>query len=583
MLGVSLSGKNNNFYFPGQNADSAGIDVLFKESQDAEAVHVCRQRMLLAIAAFLLIYFIIAFRVIHVCLVNGIQIHTLGDESAESEIYAGTPISRADIVDRNGAIIATSLPTVNLYANPKNVRNPESIAQKLTHLFPEIGYNDLMTKLTRKRTSFSMIKYNLSPAQQAAVNNLGIPALEFQKSEKRVYPHKNLFAHILGYTNIDNLGLGGLEKSLHKRLTESSKPLQLSIDMGIQDTIREELVSAVEEFQAVGASAILMDVNTGEIVAMVSVPDYDPNLSIPVGDRALFNFATQGVYEAGSVFKTFNTALGLESGKVKFNDKFDATKPIKVQGITVSDYRGENRWLSVGEILIYSSNIGSVQLISRVGKEAQRQFLINLGFNEQLSDFEVFEKGRPLFPSQKKWRDDTMATVSYGYGLSITPLHLISAFSALVNGGIYHYPTILKSDTPKHPARRVISERTSEQMRKLLRDVVVQGSAKNANIPGYQVIGKTGTANKLTNGRYVDKKVMTSFVSAFPQTNPKYALLVVLDEPKGNKKTWGFVTSGWNAVPVGGRIISQIAPQLDIQADFDLDIQRRHVKAAFIH
>lgn len=582
MLGVSLSNKNNNFYFPERSPVSSGAEILFEENQDTGAIRVCRQRMIFAVLAFLLVYFIIAGRVVGLCLTNGIQIHRLDEDITESEIYNGTPITRADIIDRNGVIVATSLPTVNLYANPKNVRNPERIAQKLSNLFPEIGYEDLMAKLTRKKTSFSMIKYNLSPAQQAAVNNLGIPALEFQKSEKRVYPHKNLFSHILGYTNIDNLGLSGLEKSLHKRLTESSKPLQISIDMGVQDTIREELLAAVKEFQAAGATAILTDVSNGEIISMVSVPDFDPNLSIPVGDRSLFNFATQGVYEAGSVFKTFNTALGLESGKVKVTDKFDATKPIKIQGITVSDYRGENRWLTLGEVLIYSSNIGSAQIISRVGKEAQRQFLINLGFDSPLSDFEVFEKGTPLFPSQRKWRDDTMATVSYGYGVSVTPLHLISAFSALINGGIYHYPTILKSDTPTHPARRIISERTSEKMRSLLRDVVVYGSAKQANVPGYQVIGKTGTANKLIGGRYIDGRVMTSFAAAFPKEKPQYALLVIMDEPKGSKKTWGFVTSGWNAVPVGGRIIAQIAPQLDIQADFDLNEQRRHVKAAFI-
>ena len=250
VLGVTLSKKNNNFYFPGQNSDSAGLDVLFEESLSAGAIRTCRQRMLVAIAGFMLVYLIIAIRVISVCLTDGIRIYTPGEDAAESEIYIGTPISRADITDRNGAIIATSLPTVNLYANPKNVRNPEDIAEKLSLLFPEISYNDLIAKLTRKRTSFSMIKYNLSPAQQAAVNNLGIPALEFQKSEKRVYPHKNLFSHILGYTNIDNLGLSGVEKTLHKRLTESSKPLHLSLDMGIQDTIREELLDAVEEFQA---------------------------------------------------------------------------------------------------------------------------------------------------------------------------------------------------------------------------------------------------------------------------------------------------------------------------------------------
>ncbi len=537
--------------------------------------------MLFAISVFLLVYVVIAIRIFEVCLVNGIHISRFTDDYSESEIYHGVPIARADITDDSGTIIATSLPTVNLYANPKNVRNAEDVAEKLSFLFPEIGYDELLAKLTRRKTSFSMIKYNLSPAQQKEVNNLGIPALEYQKSEKRVYPHKNLFSHIIGYTNIDNLGLAGLEKSMHKRLTESSKPLQLTINMGVQDTIREELLKAVTEFKAEGATAILMNVHNGEILSMVSLPDYDPNLNIPVGERSLFNFASQGVYEAGSVFKTFNTALGLESGKVKVNDKFDATRPFKIQGLTVSDYRGENRWLTVGEILIHSSNIGSALMVTRVGKEAQRKFMINLGFSEPLKDFQLVEKGRPLFLNEKRWRDDTMATVSFGYGISVTPLHLISAFSALVNGGIYNYPTLIKDDRPQ-PPRRVISERTSKQMRPLLRDVVIYGSAKKANIPGYQVAGKTGTANKLVNGRYIQKKVMTSFLATFPASDPQYALLVVMDEPKGSKETFGFVTSGWNAVPVGGRIITAVAPQLDVQADFDLDLQRQHVKAAFV-
>lgn len=581
LLGLSLSTKSSDFHFSGRDAKYAGHPVFFEETFDSGAINVCRQRMLIAVAAFILIYTVIVLRVFNVCLVNGIKIHHPDVEAYEKEVVV-TPFARADVTDRNGTILATSLPTVNLFANPKHIRNPEDVAEKLSLLFPEIGYDTLIAKLTRKKTSFVMIKYNLSPAQQSAVNSLGIPALEFQKSEKRIYPHKNLFSHILGFTNIDNLGLAGIEKFMHNRLTESSKPLALTLDMGIQDTIREELIAAVKKFQAVGASAILMDVNSGEIMSMVSVPDYDPNLSIPLGQRPLFNFATQGVYEAGSVFKTFNTALGLESGHVKVNDKFDATKPMKVQNRTISDYRGENRWLTVGEILIYSSNIGSVRIINRVGKQLQRQFMINMGFSEPLKNFEVHEKGHPLFTTEENWQDVTMATVSYGYGISVTPLHLITAFSSLINGGLYHYPTIVKSGVSQ-PVRRVISEQTSDNMRKLLRDVVIYGSGKSANVPGYQVLGKTGTANKLVNGHYIDKKVMTTFLAAFPASEPRYALLVVMDEPKAIKETWGFVTSGWNAVPTGGKIIAQIAPQLNIQADFDLDAQRQHVKASFSH
>lgn len=578
MFNIDLLKKRQTAY-PATAANNTPL--FFEENINSNAILVCRARMFWAMLGFLLLYLVIIWRVFDLCLVNGVQIHAPDEERDEPTIQIEVPLVRADITDRNGAVIATSLPTVNLYANPKHVRDPQDVAEKLSYLFPEISYETLLAKLTRKKTSFSMIKYNLSPAQQAAVNNLGIPALEFQNSEKRVYPHQNLFSHVIGYTNIDNLGMAGVEKALHKRLTESSKPLQLSIDMGVQDTIREELQAGIERFNAEGAAAILMDVHTGEVISLVSLPDFNPNVSIPLGERPLFNFATQGVYEAGSVFKTFNTALGLESGKVKPTDRFDASHPVKIQGLTVSDYRGENRWLSVGEILIYSSNIGSALLVSRVGREYQRKFMVNMGFSEPLKDFEIAEKGRPLFLSEKRWRDDTMATVSFGYGISVTPLHLISAFSALVNGGIYNYPTIVKGNRTHQP-RRVISENTSDNMRHLLRDVAVYGSAKRANVPGYQVIGKTGTANKLVNGHYKDKVVMTSFLSAFPMNNPQYALLVVMDAPKATKETWGFVTSGWNAVPTGGRIIEAIAPQLNIQADFDIEKQRQNVKAAYI-
>ncbi|MBQ8871089.1 MAG: penicillin-binding protein 2 [Alphaproteobacteria bacterium] len=530
-----------------------------------------------AIAAFLLCYLIIVVKIFYACLSSGIVISGFEDINREN-ITVIAPVSRADIVDINGTIIATSLPTVNLQVAPKpKIKDPEKLAQKLAYIFPDEDYETILKKLKKQR--YNDIKRNLSPAQQAAVNNLGIPALEFVKSQARIYPHDNLFSHIIGYTDIDNFGISGIEKSMHNRLTQSTKALQLTINTTVQDTIREELGKAIVKYKALGATAILMDTTNGEVISMVSLPDYNPNIKIPVGDRAMFNFATQGVYEAGSVFKTFNTALGLESKKIKVSDKFDATEPLKLKGITVSDYRGENRWLSVGEILIHSSNIGSAQIILRVGKEKQREFLLNLGFSEKLSEFEVYEKAKPLFPAQKDWHEHTMAAVSYGYSLSATPLHIISAFNAMINGGIYYYPTIIKSSNVPSP-RRVISENTSKKMIPLLRDVVVKGSAKSANIDGYQVIGKTGTANKLVNGRYVQKKVMTSFLSAFPADSPKYSLLVVLDEPKGDD-TFGFVTSGWNAAPTGGNIIKAIAPQLNIPADFTLDEQRKHIKASF--
>ncbi|MBQ2810723.1 MAG: penicillin-binding protein 2 [Alphaproteobacteria bacterium] len=578
MLDVNISKKNQAYLLSEKNKQISDKSVLFTENINNQAILTCRQRMPFAIIGFLVLYCIIIIKVFYTCLSGGIVISGFEQIDTQTEAVFVSPVTRADIVDANGIIIATSLPTVNLQVAPKpKIKNPEELAQKLADIFPDEDYEKILKKLKKQR--YNDIKRNLSPAQQAQVNALGIPALEFVESQARIYPHDNLFSHIIGYTDIDNLGISGLEKSMHKRLTQSTKPLQLTINTAVQDTIREELSAAITKFKALGATAILSDVTSGEIIAMVSLPDYNPNIKISVGNRAMFNFATQGVYEAGSVFKTFNTALGLESKKIKVTDKFDATEPLKLKGITVTDYRGENRWLSVGEILIHSSNIGSAQIILRVGKEKQREFLENLGFSEKLSEFEVYEKAKPLFPAQKDWHEHTMAAASYGYSLSATPLHIISAFNAMINGGIYYYPTIIKGSNVPAP-RRVISESTSEKMIPLLRDVVIKGSAKSANIAGYQVIGKTGTANKLVNGRYVQKKVMTSFLSAFPANSPKYSLLVVLDEPKGDD-TFGFVTSGWNAAPTGGNIIKAIAPQLNIPADFTLDEQRKHIKASF--
>lgn len=386
--------------------------------------------------------------------------------------------------------------------------------------------------------------------------------------------------HLLGNTNIDNKGISGIEKKLDERLTQSDIPLQLTIDAGIQDTIRSELAAAVEKYSAEGAAAILMDVRSGEIISMISLPDYDPNLNDYKTPRAQFNFATKGVYEPGSVLKIFNAALGLESGKVKLADRFDATKPLKLRYNTIKDYRGENRWLTLQEVLIYSSNIGSAQIALKVGKKEQQNFLKNLGFFEPIQGIEVAERGYPLVP--RRWGEETTATVGYGYGISITPLHLVSAFAGVINGGIYHEPTLLK-DNKNRESHRVVSFNTSKEMRKLLRGVVVEGSGKRANVLGYEVAGKTGTANKLVNGKYVDKKVMTSFLATFPASNPQYALFLMMDEPKATKETWGFVTSGWNTVPTAGKIISTIAPQLNIKANYDLEEQRRNriIEAAY--
>ncbi|MDR1694954.1 MAG: penicillin-binding protein 2 [Lactobacillaceae bacterium] len=561
--------KRRSFYSLGQEI-KVNKNSSFNYGFEKDHVYMCKNRIFFAMSLFILAFFVITIRLFDICVVPNINKNASGEIIEKNGFFAHRPIKRADIVDRNGAIIATSLPTVNLFVNPKKVISPEESAYRLSEVLTEFNEKELLEKLRRKAT-FVYIKRNLTPSQQKQINDLGIPGLDFENGEKRVYPHESLFSHIIGKTNIDNIGLSGVERELDDRLTQSDIPLHLTIDAAVQYTIREELMAGIKKYDAEGGVAVLMDVNTSEIVAMVSLPDFDPNAGTLPNDKAMFNFATQGVYEPGSVFKVFNTSLGLDSGKIKVTDKFDATKPLKISYNTISDYRGENRWLSVPEILIYSSNIGSAQIALKLGKDEQRKFLDKVGLLSPLN-IEIAEKANPIVP--KVWRESTIATVSYGYGISVTPLHVITSFSAMVNGGIYNPPKLVKG-AEKSGSKRVVSEKTSKTMRKLLREVVVEGSGKRANVLGYEVAGKTGTANKLVNGKYINKKVMTTFVATFPASNPKYALYVMLDEPKGSKETWDFVTSGWNTVPTASNIISAIAPQLNVKANYDIDELRK--------
>lgn len=576
MVKISLSKKKKTAfaYTPGQEIYfSAGS---FGWETEDESVSTCHNRILLIIALFCIIYAIIIWRIFDVCLVNGIQFHQDNVAYYHPKKNLLVPVRRANITDRNGVVVATNLPTVNLITHPHKITNPKAIAQKLAEIFPETTYEDFLIMLTRK-SKFAFLKRNLTPVQQAKVNALGFPELEFEPSEIRVYPQKELLSHVLGNTDIDNVGIAGLEKSMNHRLNSSTKDLRLTIDLGVQYAVRDELIKAKEKFMAERATAIVMDINTSEIIALTSVPDYDLNKRSFHDPDIKFNFATLGVYEAGSVFKVFNTALGLDSGKIKITDKFDATKPLKMGWHKITDYRVPAKWLTVGETLIHSSNIASALMALRVGKKLQIQFFKNMGFFDKIENLEINEKGRPIHRTERQWQDDTVATTAYGYGISVTPIHIITAFSAVLNGGIYTPPTLIQ-EAHYRKTRRVISTQTSQDMRKLLRDVVIYGSGKNANIAGYDVAGKTGTANKLDkNGRYIKGKNITSFVSAFPIEDPKYTLMVIIDDPKPLKETYGFVTSGWNAVPTGGKIITRIAPQLNVQPNFDIEEQRKKI------
>lgn len=414
---------------------------------------------------------------------------------------------------------------------------------------------------------------------------LGNPGLEFRSGEKRVYPHKNLLAHVIGLADVDNNGTAGIEKGLNERITTSDVPVQLSLDIGVQDTVRTILTENMQKYNAKAATAVLMNANTGEIVASVSLPDFDPNNIKSQDIDSMLNTVTARVYEPGSVLKVFNTAMALDSGKVKVSEKFDTTQPLKLRYNTIKEYHGQNRWLSVEEVLVYSSNVGSARMALQAGFNEQYNFFKKAKFLERLKT-EVVEMERPIIPKYDSWKrsDSAVATLGYGYSISLSPLHLIAAYSAVINGGIYHNPTFLARPKPEADGERILSDSTSKQMRQLVRAVVTKGSGRNANVAGYEVGGKTGTANKLgSKGEYIDNAVRATFMSAFPISNPQYALLVMLDEPKMFNNNRNTRNAGWNAVPTSAQIISAVAPQLNVPANYDIDDKRnaKIIEASF--
>jgi len=467
---------------------------------------------------------------------------------------------RADIVDRNGTLLATSLHTVSLFADPKRVMDPRAAAYKLAAILPDSSAEWLESRM-RKPGRFVYLHRSLTPRQQWEINRLGIPGIDFSGNETRLYPHGPLAGHVLGFADVDGNGIAGIEKRFDKTLGTDGKSVALSLDMRVQHILRDELTQAIAEFKAIGAAGIVMDAKSGELLGLSSLPDFDPNHPGDASADARFNRATLGVYELGSTFKIFNTAMAIDSGLVTMNDFYDASKPLKVSRYTIRDYHAKNRSLSVPEIFIYSSNIGSAKMAVDVGGEAQKHFFQRMGFLDTLS-VELPEAGHPQSPSI--WRPINTMTISFGHGLSVSPLHLASGVAAMVNGGVLMPPTLLKSDIPRK-GRRIVSEATSDSIRRLMRLNALEGSGGKARVSGYLVGGKTGTAEKVgMRGTYKRKALISSFVAAFPMNDPKYVVYIVLDEPQGNEATHGYATGGWVAAPTVGEVIRRIAPVLGV-------------------
>jgi cell division protein FtsI (penicillin-binding protein 3) len=515
------------------------------------AAQIARSRLLFAAVVFAVGFVVMAARVVDVAIL------TDGNEPRLARVPAAAPLAtgRADIVDRNGVLLATSLRAASLYADPTEIIDPAAAAAQLTGVLTDLKPAHIAAKLVQPKR-FVWIKRHLTPAETFAVNRLGIPGLHFQTEERRVYPHGALAAHVTGFAGVDDTGLAGLEKALDSRIRGDQTPVRTSIDVRLQHIVRQEVQRQIDDFSAVGGVGVVMAVDSGEVHALVSLPDFDANRAEVTPPEARFNRATLGVYEMGSTFKIFNTAMALESGAVTLRDGYDATKPIRIARFTISDYHAQKRWLSVPEIFMYSSNIGSVKIALDVGTEDQRAFLARLGFLDRLA-LELPETGTPMTP--RPWRQINTMTISYGHGLSVTPLHLAGAVSTVVNGGLRHAPTLLAQDTPA-TGQRVFSADTSKAMRRLLRLVVKSGTGRNADARGFLVGGKTGTAEKSGVGGYRRKALLSSFVAAFPLNAPKFVILVMVDEPKGNERSHGYATGGWVAAPAVKRIVARMAP-----------------------
>lgn len=540
------------------NFDSPMADSFSKKS-----LEVTYNRIFFVLVIFSLTFIVLSARLFNVT-VFGTEV--TGVRSSIN--IADLQFERGDIVDRNGVLVASNLSTASLFANTKNIPEPKEAAKELTKILPTLAYNDVLKKLESGK-GFVWIKRNLTPKEQYEINNLGIPGLNFKREEKRVYPHGRLLSHILGNVGVDGHGLSGAEKQFDNLLlSEQSKdePLKLSIDVRVQTALYESLSAGVKEFKAIGGNGIVMDVNTGEVVAMASLPDYNPNIIRGADVKNKFNRNTLGVYEMGSIFKALTTAMALDKNVVNMTTTYDITNPIRVGRFEISDFHPRKGPHTIPEIFMHSSNIGTAKMALDVGAKEQQNFLRKLGLLEE-TKIDLPEKARPMYP--KNWKKVNTMTISYGHGIAVTPIQMAAATAAMINGGILYEPRILKAEDENdviENSKKVIKQSTSDNMRKLLRLVVEHGTGGKAEVKGYFVGGKTGSAEKLNpEGGYSKNANLSSFIAAFPAYDPKYLLLVVLDEPVGNASTGGYATGGQTAAPIVGKVVERIAPTLGIK------------------
>lgn len=573
---VHAVGKASQHDFPGEGeAAPEERKSLFRRLKDLFYLQAERSsaRVGLVALCFSLLFIVIAGRLVYLATTSDPS--TPLRRAVSSELSA----SRPDIVDRNGEILATDIRTVSVFAEPRNIIDRDEAVEKLTAVLPDLNARDLYDKLGSNR-GFTWVKRQITPVQQQEVYRQGIPGVGFLPDNKRVYPNGAAGAHILGFTNIDNHGIAGIEKYIDNQglqdlssagfLTDSTslKPIQLSLDLRVEHALRDELVKGLAKFKALANGGLIIDVNTGEVIALVSLPDYNPNNPVDALEKDRINRINVGVYEMGSTFKALSIAMGLDSGKFNINSTLDARSKLHYGKFAIGDYHGTNRILTVPEVFIHSSNIGTARMALAIGVEGHKAFLRKMGQLDRLRT-ELPENAEPILPA--RWGELNTVTIAYGHGLAVAPLQATMAVGALVNGGYLIKPTFLKrsEEEAKKQAVQVIKPETSEALRYIMRLNAEKGSASKASVAGYFVGGKTGTADKVIGGRYAKNKNFTTFMAMFPSDKPKYLVLIIFDEPQGLPETYGYSTAAWNSGEVAGKVIQRVAPLLGVEPRFE--------------
>jgi cell division protein FtsI (penicillin-binding protein 3) len=485
---------------------------------------------------------------------------------------------RPDIIDRNGVVMATDIAVASLYADPRKISDIDEAVELITATLPELNAKTLREKLTAPGRAFVWLKRQASPEERDAVYNLGIPGVSYVNERKRVYPLGRLAAHTIGYVDVDTKGIAGIEKylddqgalytaSLADANSPTTEPAQLSMDVRVQHAVTDEVAKAVIKFKAKSGGGIILDTETGEIIALASLPDYNPNADDKRLTSDQQNKLTSGVYALGSVIKAVTFAMAFDYGTANLQSKYDARSALIIGTARISDFHAQRRILTVPEVFTNSSNIGTAKMALQVGLEGHHEFLQRVGLLDRLTT-EVPESAKPLLP--KHWSKLSSATAAFGHGFAVQPLQGLSVVADLINGGMSIPPTFLRRSKEEAAvlAHRIVKPETSEKMRYLFRLNATEGTATKADVIGYRVGGKTGTAEKVIHGRYSKDHSLATFIGAFPMDHPKYAIFVMLDEPQALPETYGFATAGWNAVPTAAKIIERVAPLLGVTPVF---------------